>query len=482
MTRVAVAQAAMADGGRRRAVVVGGGITGLSAAYEFHRSGWSVEVYEATGRWGGKILSSPVGDELVDAGPDAVLARADAGRELVEQLGLGPELTHPIAPKPAYIHLDDQLHVLPGGTVLGVPVDPVALDGTELISDTGRRRVAEDLTMAPTDTSDDMTIGALCRRRLGDELTDRLIDPLVGGINASNVDRLSLRAAAPLLAQAMSEHGSLIRGLGKMYPTIGATLGGDRSGPADGAHVTDGGADGASSAAGSRTPPVFFSLTGGVIRLVERLVEELPDQGLHLDHPVSSLDTLGPPPDAMVIATPAATTTQLLGHLPSIERHLGRIPHAGVSQVTVAVPGQPPLDASGILFPRVGGTVLTAATWLSSKWPHYQQERRAMIRLTSGRLDDERAANLDDATLASTLLAELDRAVPLVAEPSAVRVHRWPAALPQYEVGHLDRVAEMRHEVLRLASRVRLAGATYDGIGIPACIAGGRQAARELMA
>lgn len=464
----------------RRAVVVGGGIAGLSAAYEFHRAGWAVDVYEASGRWGGKILTSPVGDQpgapLVDAGPDAVLMRAEAGRELVDQLGLTDEMTHPIAPKPAYLFVDGRLHVLPGGTVLGVPVDPVALDQTDLISDAGRERAARELTMPPSDLNEDVTIGALCRERLGDELTDRLIDPLVGGINASNIDRLSLQAAAPLLAQAMSEHGSLIRGLGKMYPEIGAALGGDR-----------GDSDSLRSHHRSRPTkrqPVFFSLAGGVGRIIERLVEELPLAGMHLDHPVDALAEIPDlaTADAVVVATPARAAARILIDVPTAVAHLTGFPYATVSQATVVIPGQPPLDAAGILFPRVGGTMLTASTWLSSKWPHYETDAGALIRLTSGRYGDERTARMDDDTLAATLLGELDRAVPLVAEPSAVRIQRWPDALPQYEPGHLDRVAEVRADLIRHHPRVRLAGAAYDGIGIPACIAGGRQAARELLA
>ena len=465
----------MSDLGRR-AVVIGGGITGLSAAFEFHRAGWTVDVYEASNRWGGKILTSPVGDQpeapVVDAGPDAVLMRADAGRELVDQLGLTDEMTHPIAPKPAYLFLDGRLHVLPSGTVLGVPVDPAALDHTNLISDAGKERAAGDLTMPPTDLTEDVTIGTLCRERLGDELTDRLIDPLVGGINASNIDRLSLQAAAPLLAQAMTEHGSLIRGLGKMYPHIGAALGGDRGDRTDNAGDRR-----------AERPPVFFSLERGVGRLIEALVDALPANGLHLGHPIDALAGIPDPStvDAIVVATPARAGAALLGDVPAVVAHLVDFPYATVSQATVIIPGQPPLDAAGILFPRVGGTMLTASTWLSSKWPQYRFDDGALIRLTSGRYGDEHTANMSDDILAATLLDELNRAVPLVAEPSAVRIQRWPSALPHYEPGHLDRIAEVREGVLRRHPRIRLAGAVYDGIGIPACIAGGRQAARELL-
>ncbi len=450
-----------------KAAVVGGGISGLAAAYEFHLAGWDVDVYEASGRWGGKIVTSPVGDEMVDSGPDAVLMRAPAGIGLCEELGLDTEFTHPIAPKPAYIYWDDALHVLPTGTVLGVPVDLGVLDTSTLFTDEGRAAAARDLTLPPTRIDGDMSVGELSRTRLGAELTDRLIDPLIGGINASDIDRLSLRAAAPLLAKAIDQHGSLIKGMAALYPNIGAALGATR--------------DGRDSAA-APSSPVFFSLPGGVARIVQRLVEELPGQRLHLNHPITDLGAFDGDADAIVVATPAPVTAKILISEGAGEL-LARIPYAGVSQATVTIPGQEPLDASGILFPRSGGTVLTASTWLSSKWPQYKDPSRALIRLTSGRYGDTRSAEMDDQTLVAMLIGELNEAVPLVAEPDAVRIQRWPNALPQYEPGHLDLVAEIRDVVgASRNGRLRVVGAAYDGIGIPACIDSGRTAARELMA
>ena len=183
-----------------------------------------------------------------------------------------------------------------------------------------------------------------------------------------------------------------------------------------------------------------------------------------------------------MLAAPAPVSFDLVPDLSIGTKYGPMFEYAGVSQVTVAIPGQPPLDASGILFPRVGGTVLTASTWFSSKWPHYRTDDHALIRLTSGRYDDDRSAQMDDDTLVKTLLTELNTAVPLVAEPTAVRVHRWPNALPQYPQWHLDRVANVRHDLAGSHPRIRLAGAAFDGIGIPACIASGRTVARELMA
>ncbi len=440
----------------RRALVVGGGIAGLSAAYEFQQAGWTVDVHEATGRWGGKILTSDVGDRLVDSGPDAILARAAAGMELVRQLGLADDIVHPVSNVPAYICLDGRLHELPEGTVFGIPTDPSVLHSTELLSEAGKQRAAQDLELPVEhdDTDDDPSVGKVCRQRLGDELTDRLIAPLIGGINASNIDRLSMRSAAPQLTAALAQHGSLIRGMAALRQRAGATLGTERA------------------------APVFFSLPGGVQRIIDALVEHLanpkaghlPAADLKLNSPVdlSTLPELANQLDAVVLATAPVEAMN----------------YASVSQVTVEVSKdalEAELDTSGILFPATGGTHLTACTWLSSKWSHYHHDDSVLLRLTSGRYGDDRANNLDDDTLVATLLDELQTAVPIDGPPQATRIQRWPNALPQYEPGHRNKVETLRSNMTERHPNVTLVGAAYDGIGIPACIESGRNGARQLI-
>ncbi|MDH3683545.1 MAG: protoporphyrinogen oxidase, partial [Acidimicrobiia bacterium] len=452
-----------------RAVVVGGGIAGLSAAFDLRKAGWSVAVHEAADRWGGKILSSAVGDRLVDAGPDTFLARVEPGRQLCSDLGIAHELTNPVAKVPAYLVRSGKLHELPAGSMLGVPTDFDALDSSPLISPEGAARARADLHAPPTPIGDDLSVGELCRDRLGDEVTDTLIDPLLGGINASDIDRLSLRAGAPLLAAAIDRSPSLIEGLRSLRPTSGPTLG----------------------TAGD--DPVFFGLPEGITRIVDRLVAALtapndpsigPDGGppaqLLLSNPIRSLAEL-PPADAVILATPAFVAAELLAETcqPAAER-LATIEYASVAQATIELPTEAvgcELDASGILFPRVEGTMITACTWLSAKWAHYRRPDSVLLRLTSGRFGDDRPAQLDDDELTTTLLAELGAVVPITGPPSATRVVRWDRAFPQYTPGHGRRVARIRDAVAADGLEVLLVGAAYDGIGIPACIDGGRKAA-----
>jgi len=463
-----------ASDGDRRAVVVGGGISGLTTAFDLRRAGWTVSVYEASDRWGGKILTSPVGDRPVDAGPDTFLARAEAGRQLCCDLGLEGELTSPVSPVPAYVVADGELHPLPPGSMLGVPTDLDALAASSLISPEGTARAAADLDRPATPVDDDISVGALCRARLGDEVTDRLIDPLVGGINASDIDRLSLRAGAPLFAAAIERSPSLIGGLRELRPTSGPTLG------------------------TAKNEPVFFGLPGGISRITDALVraladpsmlspagEPLPPASLHLGTPLASLDHAGPA-DAIVVATPAYAAAELVRpYSPAAADELATIEYASVAQVTVELPlsaVERELDASGILFPRVGGTVMTACTWFSTKWAHYRRPGTVLLRLTSGRFGDDRPAALTDTELATTLLDELRTVMPIEGAPTATRVHRWHRALPQYTPGHGARVDRIIDALACDAPNVGVAGAAYRGIGIPACIDDARHVAAAVVA
>lgn len=447
------------------AVVVGGGIAGLCAAFEFHRAGWAVTVHEADRQWGGKIRTSPVGDRPVDAGPDAFLARVDDGYELCRTLGLDGELTSPVAPVPAYVYADDRLHELPAGTMLGVPTDLDVLKQSELVSAAGIDRAARDLELGPSILDPDPSVGAICRERLGDELTDRLIDPLIGAINASDIDRLSLEAAAPQLAAALRAEGSLIRGMAAIRAATGATLGSQDA-----------------------AKPVFHGLPGGIARIVDRLVEELAAADLRLGSTVADLNRFDDA-DAIVLAVPAFAAGRIVGRqggeagaAKAAAELLSGIGYADVSQAVVELPMaglDRVLDASGILFPRVTGMTMTACTWLSTKWEHYRRPDSVLIRLSSGRYGDDRPNRLSDEELLDVLLTELRSVIGFDLPPMASRVVRWPRAFPQYTPGHRTRVAAARQHLADFDHRVSLVGAPYDGIGIPACIASGRDAARK---
>ena len=494
----------MSPAGSPRICVVGAGIAGLAAGWEVRRSAPEAElvVLEADARAGGVIRTSPFAGRAVDEGADAFLARVDDGTRLCEELGLESELVAPTTGR-AFVYLDGALVPLPPAHFLGVPLDPDGVDA-RLLSPAGRAALAADLARpaatgrrgaadrpdpdapgsgigAPSGAAGgtDRSVGALIRDRLGSEVLERLVGPLVGSIHAGDCDRLSVQAAAPALAEAAGHDPSLIRGLRQR----GAAGGGDS-------------ADGASS------EPVFWGLRGGMETLIAALAERLAP-ALALDEPALALEmrpdgagrqairTVRTPRrsidcDAVVLAVGAAQAARLVAPwAPEAAALLAATETASVAIVTLAyepaaVPGA--ADGSGFLVPSGSGLAITACSWASTKWAHLggPHAAGATLRVSLGRHgDDGIVSEPADETLVAAARAGLAATMGVSAAPSAARVSRWPDAFPQYAVGHLQRTAVVEDALA--PAGVLCAGSSYHGIGIPACIAGGRRAARRAL-
>lgn len=439
----------------QRLHVVGGGITGLAAAWEASsHEGVDVVLHEADDRLGGKIRTSSVtladGSTLtIDEGADAFLARVPDAVELCRELGLDDELTEPAIGR-AMVVKDGTLHFLPTGTVLGVPVDLDALGAAGLLSEDALAVVAAELDRDDPALAHDVAIGPYLRERFGRELVDLLVGPLIGGINAGSVEQLSLSAVTPQLAEAAGDGGSMITALRRRQPS------GDAG-------------------------PVFHGLLGGTGRLVDALAARLEERGVELrtGHAVTSLAELGS--DPVVITTPAPAAAGLVRpSSPRAAAELDGIEHSSVTLVTLVfdrhdVPG--PLDASGVLVPPSEGRFMTAVSWGSSKWRHWDDGRHVVLRASAGRVGDERAAALSDDEIVDGLLGDLADLMGIGATPVGVRVSRWPLGFAQYTVGHLERVDRLEAALADDLPRVKVAGAAYRGLGIPACIRQGRRAA-----
>jgi len=433
-----------------RIAVVGGGITGLAAAYELRRMAPDAEivVLEASDRVGGKVGTSEFAGRAVDEGADAFLARVPWALDLCRELGIDAELVSP-AQQSAYVWSRGALRRLPSGLVLGVPTDFDAVAASGIVTEPITARPAS----APLADGDDISVGALVRSQLGDAVFERLVDPLVGGINAGDGDRLSVRAAAPQIAAAAERDRDLVAALRAQPP------------PQPG--------------------PVFYAPEGGMGALIDALVDVLRESrvALHLDRDVNDLDAVDA--DAIVVTVPAYRAAPLLRpSAPSVADLLDGIAYASVALVTFAFPAEAiarPLDASGFLVPRTEGLLMTASSWSSSKWAHLASETSTLMRVSAGRFGDDRASNLDDDALVRTLLDEVAATTDVNGEPLDVRVRRWPSSFPQYEPGHLDRVDAIEVALAAALPRVVLAGAALRGIGVPACIRQGREAAREVL-
>jgi oxygen-dependent protoporphyrinogen oxidase len=420
--------------------VVGGGITGLAAAWDLSGRGHAVTVYEASDRLGGKIRTAPFAGVPTEAGPDAVLARVPWAAQLVSELGLDREVVHP-ATGSASIWSRGTLRPLPDGLVLGVPgrLLPVARSG--ILSPLGMARAGLDVVL-PKRAMDDPSVADVIAGRFGREVLDKLVDPLVSGINAGRADRLSIEVVAPDVAAAARDNRSLLLALRKRPPV-------------------------------DRTKPVFLSLAGGLQRLVARLEEALRERGVDVrtGTPITSL----PDADAVVLTVPAFAAAEVVGGRAADE--LRGIEYASVSLATMTYPAVP-LAGSGFLVPRSEGWLMTAGTFVSTKWPARRPDGQVMIRCSAGRFGDDRHLELDDAALVDRLHAELSRAVDLRgARPIEWRVDRWPRSFPQSEPGHLARVARIEDA---LPANVFVAGAAYRGVGIASCIRQAREIAARV--
>jgi oxygen-dependent protoporphyrinogen oxidase len=419
----------------------------LAAAWELSAvDGASVTVHEASDHLGGKVHTSPFAGLAVDEGADAFLLRVPWAMDLVRELGLEDQVVHPTERR-AYIWSRSALRPLPTQHVLGVPLDLDDLAGTGLLDDgeLAETRAAYDQPGSAV-TTDDVSVAVLVAEAAGRPVLDRVVAPLLGGINAGRVEDMSAATLTPQLLAAGRHPNGLLAGLREQRR----------------------GAD--------PDAPVFGSFVDGTQVLVDRLVELLRARRVTVetDDPVGSLDDFGT--DGIVVATPAFEAGRLLR-----SEAITAIPYASVVLVSVAVAAAAidrPLDASGFLVARPEGLLLTACSWSSRKWAHLGTGETVVLRASAGSAEDQRAVDLPDDELAVHLLDELSTTMALAGPPSEIRVSRWHRSFPQYGVGHAERVADIE---AGLPDHVVLAGAAYRGVGIPACIHSGREAARRLV-
>ena len=489
-------------------VVIGAGISGLAAAFELRRAGVEAVVVEASDRPGGKIDSAQIGGLTVDSGPDGFVARDPAAAELCRRLGLGADLVEPAA-SGAFVWMDGQLRPLPARSVLGVPWTADAVAGTGIVSERAVGELARGLAQDTGPVAGDAAVGEVLRPRVGDEVFERLVDPLLGGINAGSADQMSIEACAPPLFDAVRRGGPLGAALQEVEATrrggpLGAALQeveaarrGGSLGPALREVAVRQGRDHDAGA----TVPVFQSVRGGVTRIVDALAAELGG-AVNLGAPVHSVSrapargagcrwTVTTPSgrldaDGVILACPAWESARLIEPLvPEAAGILGEIEYSDVVLTTFAVQEDRlvrPLDGSGFLVPRSQGLLTTACSWASSKWRHYAGGGLALMRVSAGRTDDRRWLDLNSAELVSALAAELAETGLVSAEDAAdgrfeAQVAPWPQSLPQYRPGHLERVAAVEACLAAETPGLAAAGAALRGVGLPACIRGAQTAA-----
>lgn len=455
----------------RRVVVVGAGVSGLATAYRLLAADDALEVLvlEAEDEPGGKVRSALVGGLELEAGPDSLLGRKPWAVELCRELGLGEDLVAP-ASVPTHIYTDRGLLRFPTGP-FGISTDPVELLRWPGMSYAGKVRAGADLVRPRRRDETDESLGSLLRRRIGDEATEKLVAPLLGGLFAGDVDRLSVLATFPELAAWEREHGSLVVGA-RMQMRAAA----------------------ASRPAGSGPPPMFLRLRGGLRRLTTALAEALGAERVRIRTRVEALSreddryvvrTEGEEvrADAVVLACPAFVAADLLDGLasPEVVELLAGIPYVSTAVVLMVYPegtADALPDSSGFVAPR-GALAVSAATLVSRKWPDPAFGDRAVVRCFVGAVGTEDLVEQPDEDIVQGVGRQLAAILPLPERPEAAAVVRWPRAMPQYEVGHLERVARIEEH---LPPGAFVVGQGYRGAGIPDCVRQAGEVAGRVLA
>nr|BFD82025.1 protoporphyrinogen oxidase [Streptomyces sp. Xyl84] len=457
--------------GTGQVVVIGGGIAGLAAAHRLLERGARVTVLEAADRVGGKLLPGEIAGVRVDLGAESMLARRPEAVDLAREVGLADRLEPP-ATAGASLWTRGTLRPMPKGHVMGVPGTAAALAG--VLSAEGLARVERDADLPRTEVGDDVAVGEYVAARLGREVVDRLVEPLLGGVYAGDAYRISMRSAVPQLFEAARRHTSLTEAVRGIQAAA------------------------ADAQRGGRTGPVFMGIRGGVGSLPLAVAESVRARGgeIRTGCPVTELRRRPQGgwrvvaagrvlhADAVVLAAPAPAAAGLLdAEAPGAAAELRAVEYASMALITLAYRRADAAlpEGSGFLVPPVDGRTIKASTFASGKWGWIADEDPdvLVLRTSVGRYGETEILQREDAELVGLSRHDLREATGLDAVPLRTRVTRWTDGLPQYPVGHHARVARVRAHVAALPG-LAVCGAVYDGVGIPACVASAYAAVDQL--
>lgn len=449
-------------------VVIGAGIAGLAAAHKVLDRQARVTVLEASDRVGGKLLPGEIAGARTDFGAESMLARRPEAVALAGEVGLTDRLVPP-ATATASLWTRGALRPMPKGHVMGVPGTASALEG--VLSDEGLARIEQDADLPRTEVGDDIAVGEYVAARLGREVVDRLVEPLLGGVYAGNAYRISMRSAVPQLYQAARTHTSITEAVREIQSR---------------------------AAAAQQTGPVFMGIKGGVGQLPLAVAESVRARGAEIvtGTPVTELRRVAPGgwrvvagdrvlhADAVVVAVPAPVAAGLLrAEAPEAAAELSAVEYASMALVTLAYRRADVTlpEGSGFLVPPVDGRTIKASTFSSRKWGWVGEQNPDLLvlRTSVGRYGETEILRRDDAHLVDVSRHDLREATGLTATPVETRVTRWNDGLPQYPVGHHARVARLREHIAKLPG-LAVCGAAYDGVGIPACVASAAAAVDQI--
>ncbi|QNK87283.1 protoporphyrinogen oxidase [Sporosarcina sp. resist] len=469
------------SGQNKKVVIVGGGITGLSAAFymqkEAREKGLPLDVIlvEASNRLGGKIQTVRRNGFIIERGPDSFLIRKKSMGILAQDLGIEGELVKN-ATGQAYVLVGGELHPIPGGSVMGIPTEIGPFLKTGLFSLSGKLRAAGDFVLPRSNIKGDQSLGGFFRRRFGGEIVENLIEPLLSGVYAGDIDHMSLESTFPQFYAVEKKHRSLILGMKKTTP---------KQLPQKDGH-------------GAKKEGVFHTFRNGLETIVEAIEQQLEPGSVMKGVRIDAIEAPGMVGEKTILemndgrkieadAVILTTGHEMAGRLfapHGLLQDLREIPTTSVATVALAFPEEHVVqdkEGTGFLVSRSSDYSITACTWTHRKWPTTTPAGKVLIRAFVGRVGDEAIVDLPDAEIEKIVLDDLGRVMNITGKPDFTVITRWKKDRPQYRVGHKQRIAAARAELESKFPQVKLAGASYNGVGLPDCIDQGRAAVKEVL-
>ncbi|MFS0865413.1 protoporphyrinogen oxidase [Fredinandcohnia sp. 179-A 10B2 NHS] len=461
----------------QKVIVIGGGITGLTAAYylqkEAREKGLSIDcsLLEASHRLGGKVQTVVRDGFVIERGPDSFLERKQSAARLAKEVGLGDKLVNNTAGK-SYVLVNGKLHPMPGGSIMGIPTEVGPFITTGLFTPLGKLRAAMDFVLPRTAPGKDQSLGQFFRRRLGDEVVENLIEPLLSGIYAGDIDQLSLMSTFPQFYQVEQKYRSLIIGMKQTKPAK------------------------PKNAAQTKSPKgQFLTVTTGLQSFIDAIEEKLNPGSVYKGVKVDSIEKNEEQyllrlsngeeilADSVVVATPHHVTQAMLSQYPFLEP-FKEMPSTSVATVAMAFPEDAikrDIDGTGFVVSRNNDYIITACTWTHKKWPHSTPKGKVLLRCYVGKAGDEAIVDQSDEEIVNVVLDDLNKTMAINEKPDFSIITRWKDAMPQYTVGHKDRVEFAKKNVAEQLPGLFLAGASYEGLGLPDCIDQGEVAVDQVL-
>ncbi|MEH7381631.1 protoporphyrinogen oxidase [Bacillus sp. JJ1533] len=462
----------------QKVVVIGGGITGLTVAYylqkEAREKGLNITctLIEASHRLGGKVQTVERDGFVIERGPDSFLARKKSASRLVNEVGLGDKLVNNTAGK-SYVLVGGKLHPMPGGSIMGIPTQIGPFITTGLFTPIGKLRAAMDFVLPRTTGEGDQSLGQFFRRRLGDEVVENLIEPLLSGIYAGDIDQLSLMSTFPQFYQVEQKYRSLIVGMKQTTPPKPKPNGETKSAPKGQFLTVTTGLQSFIDAIEAKLEP------GTVFKGIK--VEGIEKHSHHYLIKLNNGEEMTA--DSVVVATPHHVTQSIFNQY-SFFDSFKEMPSTSVATVAMAFPEEAikkDIDGTGFVVSRNNDYIITAVTWTHKKWPHTTPEGKVLLRCYVGKAGDEAIVDQSDEEIIKVVLDDLNKTMNITDQPEFSIVTRWKDAMPQYTVGHKDRVEHVKNNVEEHLPGVFLAGSSYEGLGLPDCIDQGEKAVTNVL-